>query len=86
MIYLGALVLLFLNAFWRVDTLTGRIIQDWGLQNFDTLWSSSVYRTITFRTVRIAALVTVADVILVVPTRLLRSPDRDPPGQARCSS
>ena len=48
-------MLLFLNAFWRVDTLTGRIIQDWGLQNFDTLWSSSVYRTITFRTVRIAA-------------------------------
>jgi putative spermidine/putrescine transport system permease protein len=66
-IYLGALVLLFLNAFWRVDTLTGRIIQDWGLQNFDTLWSSSVYRTITFRTVRIAALVTVADVILSFP-------------------
>ena len=66
-IYLGALVLLFLNAFWRVDTLTGRIIQDWGLQNFDTLWSSSVYRTITFRTVRIAAFVTVADIVLSFP-------------------
>ena len=66
-IYLGALVLLFLNAFWRVNTLTGRITKDWGLQNFDTLWSSSVYRTITIRTVRIAAAVTVADVVLSFP-------------------
>jgi len=66
-IYLGALVLLFLNAFWRVDVLTGRIIQDWGLQNFDTLWSSSVYRTITIRTVGIAASVAIADVILAFP-------------------
>jgi putative spermidine/putrescine transport system permease protein len=66
-IYLGALILLFLNAFWRVDVLTGKIVQDWGLQNFDTLWSSSVYRTITIRTVGIAAAVTVADVVLAFP-------------------
>jgi putative spermidine/putrescine transport system permease protein len=66
-IYLGALILLFLNAFWRVDVLTGKIIQDWGLQNFDTLWSSPVYRTITIRTLGIAAATTVADVILAFP-------------------
>ncbi|HYJ61707.1 MAG TPA: ABC transporter permease [Actinomycetota bacterium] len=66
-IYLGALVLLFLNAFWRVDVLTGKIVQDWGLRNFDTLWSTSVYRTISIRTVRIAALVTIADIVLAFP-------------------
>jgi putative spermidine/putrescine transport system permease protein len=66
-IYLGALFLLFLNAFWRVDVLSGRIVQDWGLQNFDTLWSSPVYRTITLRTVEIAIAVTIADVVLAFP-------------------
>ncbi|MGZ8565619.1 MAG: ABC transporter permease [Actinomycetota bacterium] len=66
-VYLGALVLLFLNAFWRVDTLTGQTIHDWGLQNFDTLWSSPVYRTIAIRTVGIAAAVTIADVVLAFP-------------------
>src|SRR5262245_25372943 len=66
-IYLGALILLFLNAFWRVDTLTGTITPDWRFQNFETLWSSPVYRTITIRTVGIAAAVTVADVVLAFP-------------------
>jgi putative spermidine/putrescine transport system permease protein len=66
-IYLGALILLFLNAFWRVDTLTGTITRDWGFQNFETLWSSPVYRTITIRTVGIAAAVTVADIVLAFP-------------------
>jgi putative spermidine/putrescine transport system permease protein len=66
-IYLGALALLFANAFWRVDPLSGRIVQDWSLRNFDTLWSSSVYRTITLRTVGIAAAVAVGDVVLAFP-------------------
>jgi putative spermidine/putrescine transport system permease protein len=66
-IYLGALALLFANAFWRVDTLSGRIVHDWGLRNFETLWSSSVYRTITVRTVGIAAAVAVGDVVLAFP-------------------
>jgi putative spermidine/putrescine transport system permease protein len=66
-IYLGALALLFANAFWRVDTLSGRIVQDWSLRNFDTLWSNHVYRTITLRTAGIAAAVAVADVVLAFP-------------------
>jgi putative spermidine/putrescine transport system permease protein len=61
------LILLFLNAFWRDDTLTGTITRDWGFQNFETLWSSPVYRTITIRTVGIAAAVTVADIVLAFP-------------------
>jgi putative spermidine/putrescine transport system permease protein len=66
-IYLGALVLLFANAFWKVNTLNGKIDHSWTLKNFETLWSSSVYRTITIRTMGIAAAVAVADIILAFP-------------------
>ena len=66
-IYLGALVLLFLSAFWRLDPLTSLVKREWGLQNFRTLLSDPVYRAITFRTVGIAAAVTLTDVILAIP-------------------
>ena len=65
--YLGALVLLLINAFWTVDPLTAQIVKDWRLQNFQTLWSSPVYRTITLRTVWMASAVTVTDILLALP-------------------
>jgi putative spermidine/putrescine transport system permease protein len=65
--YLGALVLLLINAFWTVDSLTAQIVKDWSLQNFQTLWSSPVYRTITLRTVWMASAVTVTDILLALP-------------------
>jgi putative spermidine/putrescine transport system permease protein len=66
-VYLGALLLLFLSAFWRVDPFTSGIVRQWGLQNFRTLLTDSVYRTIALRTVGIAAAVTIADVALAFP-------------------
>lgn len=69
--YLGALFLLLLNAFWTVDSLTGQIVKDWSLQNFQTLWTSPVYRTITIRTVWMASVVTVADIMLALPISYL---------------
>jgi putative spermidine/putrescine transport system permease protein len=66
-VYLGALLLLFLSAFWRVDPFTSGIQRHWGLQNFRTLIDSSVYRTIAIRTLGIAAAVTIADIGLAFP-------------------
>src|SRR5437867_1003599 len=66
-VYLGALLLLFLSAFWRVDPFTSGIQRHWGLQNFRTLVDSAVYRTIALRTVGIAAAVTLADIALAFP-------------------
>ncbi len=66
-VYLGALALLLVNAFWRVDVFTSFVVRDWGLQNFRTLWDIPVYRTITLRTVEIAAATTVADITLAFP-------------------
>ena len=34
LVYLGSLVILFLNAFWQRDTFTGFIIRDFTLENF----------------------------------------------------
>ena len=57
--YLGSLMVLFVAAFWRLDPFTAEVVHDYGFQNFRQLWESDVYRTITIRTVAIAAAVTV---------------------------
>ncbi|MEV4314135.1 ABC transporter permease [Actinocrispum sp. NPDC049592] len=65
--YLGALAALFITAFWRTDVFTGQVVTDWSLDNFATLFSDAVYRTITFRTLGIAILVTVIDAVIAFP-------------------
>jgi putative spermidine/putrescine transport system permease protein len=58
---------LFLAAFWQLDTFSGLIVKEPGLQNFQTLVENDVYRQIVTRTVLIAAAVTVTDAILAFP-------------------
>jgi putative spermidine/putrescine transport system permease protein len=67
LIYIAALVVLFLSAFWTVDPFTGQVVHDWGLRNFKTIAESDTYRTIALRTIGIAAAVTVTDAILAFP-------------------
>jgi putative spermidine/putrescine transport system permease protein len=66
-IYIAALVVLFLSAFWTVDPFTGEIVHNWGLKNFRTLVESDTYRNIALRTVGIAAAVTITDALLAFP-------------------
>ncbi len=54
-------------AFWQLDPFTSKVVHSYGFQNFETIWHGEVYRTIVFRTVGIAAAVTVADAILAFP-------------------
>jgi putative spermidine/putrescine transport system permease protein len=65
--YLGALAALFIAAFWTADSFTGEVVRSWTLDNFRTLVTEDVYRTITIRTVSVAALVTVVDAIIAFP-------------------
>jgi putative spermidine/putrescine transport system permease protein len=65
--YLGSLAVLFVAAFWRLDTFSGEVVHDYGISNFETLWNNDVYRTIVLRTVLIAAAVTVTDALLAFP-------------------
>lgn len=66
-VYLGSLALLFVTSFWRQDSVTGAIVQQWGLTNYQFLVSEPVYRTIALRTVFIAIAVTATDVALAIP-------------------
>jgi putative spermidine/putrescine transport system permease protein len=66
-VYLAALVVLFISAFWTVDEFTGELIHSWTFSNFQTLWNGQAYHTIALRTIGIAAAVTVADAVLAFP-------------------
>ncbi len=65
--YLGSLAVLLIAAFWSLGELSGAVEQTYSLHNFQTLVEEPVYRTITLRTVGIAAAVTVTDALLALP-------------------
>src|SRR5438128_2992562 len=53
--YLGALVLLLINAFWRYDAFTGSVVTQPTLDNFAQILSTRVFRDVATRTVLTAA-------------------------------
>jgi len=65
--YLGSLVLLLVAAFWSVDPLSGLTIKEFTLENFEALVDEPVYRTIAWRTIRTALLVTLTDAVIAFP-------------------
>jgi putative spermidine/putrescine transport system permease protein len=65
--YVAALAVLFVSAFWTVDSFTGELVRHWTTGNFRTLWEGSAYRTIALRTVGIAAAVTLTDALIAFP-------------------
>ncbi|HEY5905762.1 MAG TPA: ABC transporter permease [Actinomycetota bacterium] len=66
-VYIVALVLLLVTAFWTVDSFTGEISQEWTLDNIITVLTGSLYQTVTLRTLGVALLVTLIDVVLALP-------------------
>lgn len=67
LIYLTALVLLFISALWSVEPFTGKLVHHWTLENFEQLFKVPAYRTIALRTIGIAAAVTITDAVLALP-------------------
>jgi len=65
--YLGSLALLLVAAFWSVDPLSGLTVKEFTLENFEALWNEPVYRTIAWRTIRTALLVTLTDAVIAFP-------------------
>jgi putative spermidine/putrescine transport system permease protein len=65
--YLAALVVLFISAFWSIDAFTGKLTHAWTLSNFDTIIHEETYRKIAFRTIWMAAAVTVTDALIAFP-------------------
>ncbi|MGZ4635311.1 ABC transporter permease [Oryzihumus sp.] len=65
--YLGSLAAMFVTAVWTTDTFTGEIIRQFTWENFQTLLSDSVYRTVALRSLGVAAAVTVVDALIALP-------------------
>jgi putative spermidine/putrescine transport system permease protein len=73
LVYTAALAVLFVSSFWSVNSFTGKLVHHWTLSNFKQLlgvgegpWDPT-YARIAWRTIRIAAAVTVTDAILAFP-------------------
>ncbi len=67
LVYVVALALLLVTAFWKVDSFTGQIRVDWTLDNIVTVVTGALYQTVTLRTIGVALLVTLIDVVLALP-------------------
>jgi putative spermidine/putrescine transport system permease protein len=67
LIYIAALAVLFVSAFWSVDPFTTRVVHTWNGDNFREIVTSADWRRVVFRTIKIAAAVTITDAILAFP-------------------
>ena len=68
--YLAALGALLITSLWSQNDFTGEIERIWTFDNYRQLWEIPVYRTIAFRTIGVAALVTAVDIVLAFPMAL----------------
>jgi len=66
-VYLGSLLVLLMASVWNVDPFTSQVVHTFTLDNFRRLFHEDVYRTVAWRTIKMAALVTVADAVLAFP-------------------
>ena len=67
LLYVAALVVLLITAFWQINPFTTNIEKVWSFTNFSTIFSSPAYRGIIGRTVGMAAAVTVTDAVVAFP-------------------
>jgi putative spermidine/putrescine transport system permease protein len=67
LIYVAALVVMLITAFFQTNAFTGNLEYIWSFSNFSQILTTSAYRTIIARTVGMAAGVTVVDVIIAFP-------------------
>ena len=79
--YLLALGALFITSLWSQNDFTGAIERIWTLDNYRQLWEIPVYRTIAFRTIGLAALVTIVDAVLAFPIALFMAKVASPHGR-----
>jgi putative spermidine/putrescine transport system permease protein len=67
LLYLTALAVLFVSAFWTVDPFTTEVVHSWSTANFNEIVTSADWRRVVYRTVGIAAAVTITDAVLAFP-------------------
>jgi putative spermidine/putrescine transport system permease protein len=67
LVYVVALAALLVSALWTVDSFTGEINRGLTFDNLKEITTESLYRTVTLRTLGVAALVTVIDIVIALP-------------------
>ena len=67
LVYIAALAALLITAFWTIDSFTGQVKIEWTLDNIITVLTGSLYQTVTIRTLGVAMLVTVVDILIALP-------------------
>jgi putative spermidine/putrescine transport system permease protein len=67
LVYVVALAALLVSALWTVDSFTGEINRSLTFDNIKEIATEPLYRTVTLRTLGVAALVTIVDVLLALP-------------------
>lgn len=66
-VYLGSLGVLLAAAFWSIDSFSGVLDKTFTTENFNEVLTEPFYRTVIWRTVLVAASVTVIDVVIAFP-------------------
>lgn len=66
-LYVGSLASLFLTSLYRINDNGSGIDKVLGVQNYRTLIDKSVYLDIAIRTIKIAVLVTLLDIVMALP-------------------
>jgi putative spermidine/putrescine transport system permease protein len=67
LLYLAALVVLLITAFWQINPFTTNIERVFSFNNLTMIFTSAAYRAIIVRTVGMAAAVTVTDAVVAFP-------------------
>jgi putative spermidine/putrescine transport system permease protein len=65
--YLGSLFVLLLASMWDTNPFTSEVVHDFTLDNFRRIFEEDVYRHVAWRTIKMAAFVTLADALLAFP-------------------
>ncbi|MEY4367877.1 MAG: hypothetical protein RLZ28_1292 [Actinomycetota bacterium] len=73
LVYIASLLMLLITAFWTIDDYTGDTQVAWNLDNITSLFTDSLYATVTARTIGIALAVTLIDVLLALPIAFFMS-------------
>jgi putative spermidine/putrescine transport system permease protein len=66
-VYVGSLAALLVSSLWVQDSFTSEVFRTWTLANFRDLVSEPLYRTVLLRTLVMAVLVTLVDLVLALP-------------------
>lgn len=73
LVYIAALLMLLITAFWTVDEFTGNTKVVWNIDNVVSLFTDSLYSTVTLRTIGLALAVTIVDILLALPIAFFMS-------------